>query len=93
MPRFAPHDKLVRAQNIISTDLDHETVLMSIEAGAYYGLEGPAQSIWIALESPLSFSALVGRLVEEYQVTPEACAADTEEFLVKLEQEGLVRVA
>jgi hypothetical protein len=92
MSRFRPNDKLYRTEQMISTELDQETVLMSIEAGAYYGLEATAQSIWQALETPLTFSALVERLTGEYEVTPEACAADLEPFLVALEQEGLLRV-
>ncbi len=65
---------------------------MSIDAGAYYGLEGPARSIWKILETPMTFSALVDRLVDEYRVSPETCATDVEKFLMKMEQEGLLRV-
>jgi hypothetical protein len=77
---------------MLSTELDEETVLMSIDAGAYYGLKGPARSIWEKLESPLTFSTLVDRLVKEYRITPEACAADVAGFLAEMEQEGLLRV-
>ena len=90
--RFGPEDRLSRVQNLLSTELDQETVLMSIDAGAYYGLKGPARSIWEILETPLTFSALVDRLVEEYQVSPETCAADLERFLSEMEREGLLRV-
>jgi len=90
--RFGSDDRLSRVQNLLSTELDQETVLMSIDAGAYYGLEGPARSIWEILETPLTFSALVDRLVEKYQVSPETCAADLERFLSEMEREGLLRV-
>ena len=90
--RFGSEDRLSRVQNLLSTELDQETVLMSIDAGAYYGLEGPARSIWEILETPLTFSALVDRLVKEYQVSPETCAADLERFLSEMEREGLLRV-
>jgi hypothetical protein len=90
--RFGSEDRLSRVQNLLSTELDQETVLMSIDAGAYYGLEGPARSIWESLETPLTFSALVDRLVEEYQVSPETCAADLERFLEEIEREGLLCV-
>jgi hypothetical protein len=90
--RFGSEDRLSRVQNLLSTELDQETVLMSIDAGAYYGLEGPARSIWEILETPLTFSALVDRLVEEYQVSPKTCAADLERFLSEMEREGLLRV-
>ena len=40
----------------------------------------------------MTFSVLVDRLVEEYQVSPETCAADLERFLSEMEREGLLRV-
>jgi hypothetical protein len=92
MRTFTPDDKLSRVQDMLSTELDQETVLMSIDAGAYYGLKGPARSIWENLETPLTFSDLVDRLVKEYRVTPEVCAADLAGFLAEMEQEGLLRV-
>jgi len=90
--RFGPDTRLSRVQNLLSTELDQETVLMSIDAGAYYGLGGAAQHIWNILEVPVTFSDLVNRLVKEYRVTPKTCAADLERFLSKIEREGLLRV-
>jgi hypothetical protein len=90
--RFGPDTRLSRVQNLLTTELDQETVLMSIDAGAYYGLDGAAQSIWNILEVPVTFSELVNRLVKEYRVSPETCAADLERFLSKMEREGLLRV-
>jgi hypothetical protein len=77
---------------MLSTELDQETILMSIDAGAYYGLKGPARSIWEKLESPLTFSALVDMLVKEYRITPEVCAAELNGFLAEMEREGLLHV-
>jgi hypothetical protein len=65
---------------------------MSIDAGAYYGLKGPAQTIWNNLETPITFSALVERLVKEYSVSQETCSEDIQPFLEKMEQEGLLHV-
>lgn len=92
MRHFNPEDKLVRVQEILSTELDQETVLMSIDAGSYYGMGGTARSIWEKLAAPITFSALVNALVEEYAVTHEACAADLQGFLAEMEREGLLRV-
>jgi Coenzyme PQQ synthesis protein D (PqqD) len=92
MRSFSPQDRLSRAREILSTELDQETVLMSVDAGAYYGLAGPARTIWEKLEKPLSFSALVEQLVLEYKITPEACAEDLQGFLEQMEREGLLRV-
>jgi hypothetical protein len=92
MRRFTSETRLSRVQDLISTELDEETVLMSIDAGAYYGLKGPAQTIWNNLETPITFSALVERLVKEYSVSQETCSEDLQQFLAKMEQEGLLHV-
>jgi hypothetical protein len=92
MRRFNPEDKLVRAHEILSTELDQETVLMSIDAGAYYGLGDTARCIWEKLATPITFSALVDELAQEYEVPREACAADLQGFLAEMEREGLLRV-
>ncbi len=89
---FKPEDRLSRSENMLSTDLDQETVLMSIEAGAYYGMANTARTIWEKLETPLTFSALVGELVEEYEIQPDACAAELQGFLGEMEREGLLHV-
>jgi hypothetical protein len=92
MRTLNPQDKLVRVKEILSTDLDQETVLMSIDAGAYYGMGGTARAVWEKLAEPIAFSVLVDELVEEYEVPRERCAADLERFLTELEREGLLRV-
>jgi hypothetical protein len=92
MRNFNPADKLFRSEEMLSTDLDQETVLMSIDAGAYYGMKGPARSIWERLETPMTFSELVESLVDEYAISPEVCEADLQGFLAEMEKEGLLRV-
>lgn len=92
MSPFAPEDRVVRADHLLSTELDQETVLMSIDAGAYYGLAGTARSIWEKLETPLTFSELVDRVVGEYEVSRETCAVDLKKFLAEMQREGLLRV-
>ena len=90
--RFGSEDRLSRVQNLLSTELDQETVLMSIDAGAYYGLEGPARSIWEMLETPLTFSALVDRLVKEYRVIAGGLCRGPGAISGEMEREGLLRV-
>ena len=92
MRQFQPQDKLVRVPDLLSTELDQETVLMSIDAGAYYGMAGTARGIWRKLAAPIAFADLVNQLVAEYEVPPETCAADLQSFLAQLEREGLLRV-
>jgi Coenzyme PQQ synthesis protein D (PqqD) len=92
MRGFNPEDRLVRNQEILSTELDQETILMGIDAGAYFGLAGTAQRVWEKLQSPIAYSTLVDELAEGYNITPEACAADLQGFLEALKREGLLHV-
>jgi hypothetical protein len=89
---FDAEDRLSRVNEMISTDLDAETILMSIDAGAYYGLAGSARSIWQVLETPTTFGQLIERLTREYDVTPTTCTADVQRFLEELERIGLLHV-
>jgi len=92
MRHFTPEDRLSRTSGLLSTELDGETVLMSIDAGAYYGLAGVARRIWEKLENPTSFSELVDCLQREYRVSRETCVSDVQKFLAEIEREGLLRV-
>ena len=92
MRTFHAEDRLFRSDDLIATELDDETVLMSIDAGSYYGLDGTSRTIWQKLESPISFSELVDSLVREYRVSADACASDVQRFLCDMEREGLIRV-
>lgn len=83
--------RLVRVENILSTELDEETILMSIEAGSYFGMEGTARRIWALLVEPHTLEELGTRLSREYQVTPAQCEKEILPFLTQLMKEGLVR--
>ena len=83
---------VVRAGELISTDLDEETILMSIEQGAYYGMEETARRIWQLLETRQKVAQLCGQLAAEYNVTPEICQHDVLSYLEELQSEGLIVV-
>lgn len=84
---------IVRAGQLLATDLDEETILMSIEQGAYYGMEQTARRIWELIATPHTVADLCRQLAAEYHVEPEACQQDLLPFLEELRSEGLIVVA
>lgn len=90
MMPLRPESLLTRAIEPLSTDLGNEIVLMSIESGSYYGLEGTAQRIWILLATPRSLLDLGICLANEYKVSPEQCVKDILPFIEQLRAEGLL---
>jgi hypothetical protein len=82
--------RLTRAEGILATELDDEVVLMSIERGAYYGVDKTARRIWDLLEVPQTVAELCTRLQEEFEVDDETCRRDVLAFVGLLHAEGLV---
>lgn len=81
-----------RAEGLLSTELDGEVVLMSIERGSYYGVADTAQHIWNLLEQPMTVSALCDSLCAQYQIDADTCQRDVFPFLQQLKDEGLLIV-
>lgn len=79
-----------RNQNLIGATVDDEIVMMSVEHGQYYGLGGVGTRVWELIEQPCPFGRLVDQILEEFEVEREICEADLAEFLLQMEQLGLV---
>jgi hypothetical protein len=83
---------LSRNPGHVSTTLDGETVLMSIQSGRYYGMDPVASRIWELLEKPRGFSALAETLAAEYEGDRAVIEADLVKFLRKMLEENLILV-
>jgi hypothetical protein len=92
MNKITLETTVVRADDLLATDLDGETILMSIEQSAYYGMEKTARRIWELVEKPIKVADLCLQLAEEYRVEPEVCEQDIITFLEELFKENLVIV-
>jgi hypothetical protein len=64
---------------------------MSVESGAYYGLEATGQAIWTQLTQPTQVGDLIDHLVNRYEVERSTCENHVIAFLSKLESEGLIQ--
>jgi hypothetical protein len=67
-----------------------EAVMMSVEAGRYYGLNAVASRIWELLETPMTVAQLCGRLCEEFEVDAQTCEAAVLKFVNDLLDNGIV---
>ncbi|MBP7175563.1 MAG: lasso peptide biosynthesis PqqD family chaperone [Thermoclostridium sp.] len=83
---------IVRNPEIVASDMDGETVMMHIDTGKYYNLGRTGGFIWSLLEEPLEMEALIGKLMEKFQVNREQCEQDTLAFLQKVIGIGLIQV-
>ena len=84
---------LERNQDILHAPVSpDESVMLSVEAGLYYGLNSVGRYIWEQLESPTSLAELRDRICAEFDVDAASCEADLQRFVDDLRQQDVVRV-
>ncbi|MDD7987006.1 PqqD family peptide modification chaperone [Lentisphaera marina] len=75
---------LKRNPEIISSKIDDEVVMMSIEEGKYFGLDPIGSIIWELLEEPKSLKKILPELVDEFDVSEEQCEKDCMSFVLDM---------
>ena len=83
---------ITQADDLVSTEIDGEVVLMSIENGDYYGFEKILSRIWEIIETPTAVSDLIGQLMQEYDVEHAECKLDVTNILYEMLAENLISV-
>lgn len=82
--------KCVCAENILSSDIDDEVVLMSMDTDKYYGLDPVSSRIWKLLQQPCTLRQVCEKLMTEFKVEAGMCQHDVLEFIQKLADAQLV---
>ncbi|MCE7992571.1 MAG: lasso peptide biosynthesis PqqD family chaperone [Roseivirga sp.] len=81
---------IVRNGGLLDSEIDGETVMMSVEQGNYYGLNQVGTEIWKLIESPIKVEDICKALVKEYKVEQDTCEKEVLSFLNDLTSEKIV---
>lgn len=92
MEKLNLHSVIIRKKEIIASDMDGETVMLSIETGKYYNLGKLGGVIWELLENSIKIQEIVNKLIEEYDVTRTQCEEEVISFANELYKQGLIEV-
>jgi len=84
--------RISRNPAILVAEVDSETVMMSIAAGRYYGLDEMGTVIWRRIDPPCSFGELVDGLAADYEADRATIAFDVRALLDRMLQEDVVRI-
>lgn len=76
----------------LSTTLAGVVVILGLEDGSYYQLEGVGVRVWELLQTPQRMSEIVERIVAEYDVAPETAQSDLNVLVHDLAAHRLVTV-
>lgn len=81
---------IVRNSGLLDSEIDGETVMMSVEQGNYYGLNQVGTEIWKLIESPMVVRDICEALVQDYKVEQATCEKEVLSFLNDLSSEKIV---
>ena len=89
---ITPDTFISQVEEIVASDIDGETVMMSIENGKYYGLDDIGSRIWQLIEKPVKVADLIDTLLERFDVARETCERDVLKFLNELNEDKILAV-
>ena len=90
---IGPDSVVVRDSEPVTATVDQEVVMLSVRAGAYFGLNGAGSEIWTMLGEPRRVADICAALAPHYDVDEQTLARDVAQFLRALVERGLVRLA
>lgn len=76
-------EKYRKVENIIDGELDNHQVIMHINNGKYFGLNPIGKRIWELIEEPKSIEEITAMLLSEYNILPDQCKVEVQEFMNK----------
>jgi len=87
---FNLQDQFSISGEVLSQEVNGETVLLDLNGESYFGLNEVGTRIWQLIGSQHSLSETLSILSDEYEVDREQLKADINELLAKLADAGLV---
>ncbi len=85
-----PDTVLLIPPQVMSRLVDDETVLLDLESGMYFGLDGVGKRIWDSVTEGCSIGEIAKIITTEYEVDAERAKADVIAFTNDLVERGLL---
>jgi hypothetical protein len=80
-------------QDVIHETIDGEVILIAVQTGSYYSLEGSGAEVWEGLRAGRSPEEIVAELERRYDAQPGEVATAVSTVVDELLHEGLLRRA
>lgn len=90
---FLPQTVINAGKEVVSCDLDGESVLLDLKSSKYFRLNPVGREIWTALGTPQTLEALVAVVTAKFDVEPSRCEDDIKRLLLNLHRSGLIDTA
>ena len=90
---MTPETKWSIPPQVMSRLVDDETVLLDLESGMYFGLDGVGKRIWESVTDGKSLGEIAAVITAEYEVDEAQALSDVIAFASDLVERGLLRAA
>jgi hypothetical protein len=87
---FQTTDRFSISDEVLSQEVNGETVLLDLEGESYFGLNEVGTRIWQLLQSKPTVVETLNTLSDEYDVDQEQLESDVDELLLKLSDAALI---
>ncbi|WP_447523916.1 PqqD family peptide modification chaperone [Parasphingorhabdus sp. NYA22] len=85
--------KFSASEQILSSDIGDEMVMMDINLGKYFSLKGPSGRVWELIGNGTTVQAIFDVLLEEYDVEAEQCQQELLALLKDLHDAEMIVAA
>ena len=76
--------------NFVATEVDHELLIVDLDGGLLFSLEGSAREVWHAIDGVASEAEIASRMASAHEGDSAAIAADVHELLGELADVALI---
>jgi hypothetical protein len=84
-------DRVIVPEAVISRELDGETVVLNLETGVYFGLDGVGTDVWNSLQNGRRVEDAFNAVLTQYDVQPATLKDDLLRFVNQLASKGLLQ--
>jgi hypothetical protein len=85
-----PDTRLSIPPQVMSRLVGDETVLLDLQSGIYFGLDGVGKRIWESVGEGLTLREIGAVIVSEFEVDEATAQSDVIEFATDLVERGLL---
>ena len=89
--KFQPADRFSISDEVLSQEVNGETVLLDLDGESYFGLNEVGTRIWQLITAEQTVAEVLSILSDEYDASAEQLDNDVSELLAKLADAGLVK--
>jgi len=88
-----PTSVIQRKMDLLSCQVDDETVLLDTDVGSYFGMNPVASHIWELIATPHTAAEICKKLLAEYAIDADSCTKQVMAFLAELSNLKIIQVS